>query len=228
MKLVNKTSLAETIDNITDAFFLGNKIPKEERDSAALFIASRQGLLGSYANLFAPTEKDSSEGIKLFTGETVRPSAALRHIIGEESCRALILLKSPLKVVKDTFRTANESMIERMRESIGVQRPIGWYCCGQCTVSFWRNLLVGGLENQEAELAGGLKILKSLRDGKHGWRRMPFYYTLLALNEFENPLVIDELKYAAPRFEDLIGRKPRKDKYSIRRHVLAERVLKRL
>jgi len=228
MKLVNKTSLAETIDNITDAFFFGNKIPKEERDSAALFIASRQGLPGSYAELFAPTEKDQSKGFKLFTGEKVKPSAGLRHILGEESCRALILLKSPLKTARDAFNTANDGMSKRLGKSFGVPRPIGWYCCGQCTVSFWRNLLVGGLVNQDSELAGGLKILKTMRDGQHGWHRFPFYYTLLALNEFENPLVIDELKYAAPQLEDFLNRKPRNDKYSIRRHVLAERILKRL
>jgi len=228
MKFVNKTSLAETIDNITDAFFFGNKIPKEERDSAALFIASRQGLPGSYFELFAPTEKDQSKGFKLFTGEKVKPSAASRHILGEESCRALILLKSPLKTARDAFKTANEGMNKRLGKAFGVPRPIGWYCCGQCTVSFWRNLLVGGLANQDSELAGGLNILKSLRDGKHGWRRFPFFYTLLALNEFENPLVIDELKYAGPRLEDLLSRKPRNDKYSIRKQALSERILKRL
>jgi len=228
MKIVNKISLAETIDNITDAFFFGNKIPKEERDSAALFIASRQGLPGSYAELFAPTEKDQSKGFKLFTGEKVKPSAGLRHILGEESCRALILLKSPLKVVRDAYKTANDSMTKRLGVTYGKPRPIGWYCCGQCTVSFWRNLLVGGLVNQDAELASGLKILKTMRDGQHGWRRFPFFYTLLALNEFENPLVIDELKYAGPRLEDLLSRKPRKDKYSMRRFELAERILRKV
>ena len=116
MKLVNSGSLAKTIDNISNAVFINEKIKKEDRKKAAVWIASRQGLKRSYAGMFAPTEKDF-QGIKFFTGENIKSGAAIAHILGEESLRALKILGLPNKTVKTAYVTANQNMTERILAS---------------------------------------------------------------------------------------------------------------
>ena len=58
MNLVRKESLALTLDGLNEAFFTDSDISNEEGLEAATFIASRHGLPGSYANMFAPFKKD--------------------------------------------------------------------------------------------------------------------------------------------------------------------------
>ena len=55
-------SLGKTLDAVNEAYFFGRAIPKSERVNVAKWIANRQGLPNSYANMFAPTEKDMKEG----------------------------------------------------------------------------------------------------------------------------------------------------------------------
>ena len=84
-------SLAETLWRLEEAR-LGFR-PKSmiQVEEALEWVVSRQGLEGSYMNLFAGTEKDML-GVQLPTGERIE-SAALRHILGEEALRATILWK---------------------------------------------------------------------------------------------------------------------------------------
>jgi hypothetical protein len=91
----------------------------------------------------------------------------------------------------------------------------------------WRHLAVGGLDNQEARLAEGLKALKSYRKQEGEWRRFPFYYTLLALSEIDSPLAVEEMRYAAGRCERYLKRSSGNDIYTKRRRTLSERVLER-
>ena len=86
---------------------------------------------------------------------------------------------------------------------------------------------MGGLDEPEQRLKAGLKMLKSYRDGKGKWRRFPFYYTLLALNEMEFPASIKEMRYAAPVLERVLRRSRKGDKISARRRLLAERILEK-
>ena len=74
-------------------------------------------------------------------------------------------------------------------------------------------------------LAGGIRQLKKHRDNKGRWRRFPFHYTLLALNEMDFPAAIREMKYAAPSVERIAKRNPGKDIYAKRRQIVAERIL---
>ncbi len=111
MVTVNTESLAETLDGVNDAFFYGQVLTKSERKDVARWIAEMQGKSGSYAGMFAPTSSDRSNGIKVFTGETVRSSAVIGHILGEESCRALILLGITDAAVKDALDRATLGML---------------------------------------------------------------------------------------------------------------------
>jgi len=225
VKLVNHSSLASTIDAINDVFFRKQSLSKSSAATVAKWIASRQGLPGSYANMFAPTKKDFQNGLVLFTGEKVSTRAGTSHILGQESCRALILLGVKSADVKSALQKASTGFIERMKKYI--ERDKGTYCSATCSCAFWRHLAAGGLVNNERILTAGIKTLKSLRDGKGRWKRYPFYYTLLVLSEIELPAAHKEMQYAAPACERLLKRKTGTDKINKRRHILAQRILEK-
>jgi hypothetical protein len=70
--------------------------------------------------------------------------------------------------------------------------------------------------------------LRSVRDEEHGWRKFPFWYTVLALSEMDSREAKAELKHAAPALERAAGRAMPSTVYSQRRRALAVRVLKSL
>ncbi len=220
-------TLAEPLDSVNEAHFYGRTLPKAQREQTAKWIASRQGLPGSYANMFAPTEKDLEEGIRLFTGEKVRSGAAARHILGEEACRALILLNTKTAGVQRALARASEGIMKRIEHADTKGRTLGTYCCGTCTLSYWRHLTVGGLKNTERELRTGVKYLRSHRDGTGRWKRFPFYYTLLALNEMDLQEATMEMRYASPMCEGYLERSQKPGKFVERRRHLSERVLEK-
>jgi hypothetical protein len=223
MKLVRANSLSDTLDNINEAFFYNQTLSKSEREEAAKWLASRQGKQGSYASMFAPTERDFARNAKLFTGEKVSSRAAIGHILGEEACRALIILKSKDTEVQDALKRASDGMMKALN-SAGTETR-GFYCCGICSASLLRHLAVGGLDHSEKRLVNGIKILKSYRKGNGEWGRFPFYYTLLALSEIDLKPAITEMQYAAPICERYLTRTKNNNKYSVRKYNLCERVL---
>lgn len=225
MSFVKKESLAFTLDAVNDAFFEGRIISGEDKLEVARFVASRHGLYGSYANMFAPTEKDLDAGIKVFTGERVRSGAATSHILGEEASRILNILKVSDKEVRKALDEATAGIQARFDEET---HKSGFYCCGFCTSSLWRNAAAGTLKEGEKLLERGVKTLKMLRLGDGKWRRFPLYYTVLALSEIDIPQALAEIKYTAPLLERALRRKSSSDKYAIRRRMLAERVLAKI
>jgi len=232
MGLVDAGSLAATVDAVSEALFLGRKLTKAQRQEAAAWIAGRQGLPGSYAGMFAPTAADRAGGLRLFTGESVRSGGGAAHVLGEEACRALILLGVPLAGVRDALGRATEGMLERLRKAElrerNCGRPwLGQYCCGACSVGLWRHLAVGGLEDGERHLAAGMKALEAHRLGNGRWRRYPFHYTLLVLSEIDARGALAEMRHAAPVLERALRRPPRDDPHDARRRAVAERVLAR-
>ena len=232
MGLADSGSLAATVDAASDALFFGRDVTKAERTAAATWIAGRQGLPGSYAGMFAPTGADRAEGIRLFTGESIRSGGGAAHVVGEEACRALILLDVPLASVRAALGRATEGMVERLRKAERRERNcgrpwLGQYCCGRRSVGLWRHLAVGGLGDADRHLAAGMKALKAHRLGNGRWRRFPFHYTVLLLSETGVRGALDERRYAAPAVERLLRRKPRDDPYDARRRAVAERVLAR-
>lgn len=110
MKLLHPQSLSETLHATAEALFFGKTVRREEVDRVAEWIAGRQGLPGSYSGMFAPTETDYADGIRLFTGERISSGAATGHILGEEACRTLLLLKVKNSDVIQALERANRSM----------------------------------------------------------------------------------------------------------------------
>jgi hypothetical protein len=223
MKILNTNSLALTLDALNEAFFYGHPINKAERTDIARWIASRQGLPKSYSGMFAPTDHDFKGVVKVFTGEAINSNVGVSHILGEEACRALLMLDVKDTKVRDSLKRASDGLLERLNTP---ENTCGFYCCGKCSVSMWRQLIVGGLRNQDYELAEGLKILKRLRDGKGKWRRFPFHYTVLALYEMDTPQARQELDYVSG-FIERMAKRPASDKFAIRRKDLAQRILAR-
>ena len=224
MQVLRRDSLAETLDGVNEAFFYGRKLPKAERQRTATWIAARQGLPGSYRQMFAPTDRDMSEGIRLFTGEKNRTRAGSSHMLGQEACRALILLKAPGAEIRKALKQASQwqQWLAGSRDARS-----GTYCCGKCSVALWRHLAVGGFGELDADkwFRAGMTTLKASRLGDGRWRRFPFYYTLLALSEIDLPAARKERQYAAPVCEAMLKRKPTDDHIDLRRRHLAERVL---
>jgi hypothetical protein len=233
MCYVHPQSLADTLNAVNDALFFQRPIPAAEKKHIAHWIAGRQGLPHSYAGMIGITERDRRDGGVLFTGERVK-CAACRHILGEESCRTLRLLNVADKPVRAALDRASESFLRLLHDyergpDYRLGERLGTFCCGKCSVAYWRHLLAGGLDRQEARLAAGVRSLKAFRKGDGHWRVFPYHYTLLALVEMDSPEARAELKYAAPRCERAAKatRRPG-DAYAVRRAEVARRVLERV
>jgi hypothetical protein len=227
--LINQTSLSMTVDAVNGAQFDGRTLATADRGTVARWIAARQGLPGAYGGTFAGFPAERSKGIVLFTGERIA-SASARHILGEEACRVLRLLRVRDRSITRALEAAEDGLmgcLARAAEDPRRQNP-GLFCCGTCSVGLWRNLLAGGLDRQEERLQRGARHLRSVRDGEHGWRRFPFWYTVLALSEMGGSDARAELKYAAPALEAAAGRAVPSTVHARRRHELAARALNRL
>jgi len=79
-------------------------------------------------------------------------------------------------------------------------------------------------------MVSGMRILHSYRihngNGNSQWRTFPFYYTVLALSEFDIPEVIAELRYVGPALEKVAAGRNSGKEHSLRRKTLAERILR--
>lgn len=224
--LVNPTSLWRTLDMLSDAFHNGRLLSYLQRAEAAHWIAKRHGQAGAYANMFAPTALDRRHGVRVYTGEKISSKAGTAHVLGEEACRALILLEISEPTVLSALEEAEAGIRERV-EASEKRSPnsMGWYCCGTCSVAFWRHLIVGGVNWSERRLLAGQQRLKEHRAGKGKWKRVPYWYALLALSEMDGPAAREECRYAAPGLERYLKRKMKADVNNTRRRAVAERVL---
>jgi hypothetical protein len=223
MKIVNNNSLSQTLDVLNEIFFYEKSLLKTDKEQVAKWIAGRQGKKGSYASMFAPTERDFINSVKLFTGEKVSSYAAIGHILGEEASRALVILKSKDTEVRNALKYATAGMLKALNSAGKEAR--GFYCCGICTSSLLRHLAVGGLDKSEKRLLNGIEILKSYRKGNGEWGRFPFYYTLLVLSEIKLKPATEEMRYTAPVCERYLKRAKSSNKYAVRHRDLCERIL---
>jgi hypothetical protein len=225
VKLIDHNSLASTLDSVNEAFFYNRPLSKSDRVQVAKWIASRQGMPGSYADMFAPTKADFQKGLTLFTGEKISTRVGLSHILGQESCRALLRLNVVSADVQSALKRATAGFLPMMKHHL--ISDTGIYCCAACSCAFWKHLAAGGLQNGKRTLTAAMRTLESSRDGKGRWKRFPFYYTLLALIEMDFPAARNEMRYAARACERVLKRQLKKDKISQRRHLLAERILEK-
>lgn len=232
MTLVNPSSLSATLDAVNAALFWGQPIDEAERVETAEWIALRQRQPGGYHHgaFPAPLEADFGGRAHLFTGEVLDTWAGTAHALGEEACRAMLLLRVDTPYVQAALTRASDAMADVLglvlAEGWFEKRP-GEFCCAKCSVAVWRHMAAGGLREIDPQrwLEGGLRSLQALREGGGRWRRYPFYYTLLALTEMDLPGARDELRYAAPACEHVAKRDASEDEYAVRRRDLAVRAL---
>jgi hypothetical protein len=175
-------------------------------------------------------DNECNAELRVFTGEPIKSAASASHILGEEACRALILLDVSDKYVVSALEKATQGMMSRLLLPSGEPNPdtFGMYCCAMCSCAYWRHLAVGGLWDSKKRLAAGMEALKEHRTGNGQWRRFPFHYTLLALSEIKLPSALEEMRYAAPALQRYLKRAPKDDVYEQRRRVLARRILQKV
>jgi hypothetical protein len=213
-------SLAETLWRLEEARkgFRPKSVTQVEQ--ALQWVLSRQGLEGSYMNLFAATEKDLL-GVQLPTGERIG-SAALRHILGEEALRMAILwnLRSS-GVVKKAVNSFNQ-LLERGKPCA---KSSGFYCCYRCTPAFLRTLTVVKPDNWKGILEKGIQNIKEERTPDCRWHGFPFFYTLWTLSEIDPPSAKAELKHASKAAQRLLERYQEDDRISRFRRLGLEAAL---
>jgi len=223
--LLHPNSLSATLDAVNDAFLANISITIPEKLEIGRWISSRQGLLGSYAGMPAPTNLDVTSPIKRYTGEPLNSGASLSHVLGQEACRVLLKLKLDDIKVNVALRHATEGMLAAItRENDKHPDRAGTYCCGGCTPAYWRHLAAGGLKNAGREIEAGMMVLKSHRSGDGRWTRFPSAWTISALVEIGDP-ALEELKYAAKVLESFEKVKAPKGIYQLRRQAIARRGL---
>lgn len=220
-------TLDAAVDYLNDVQFYGRETARAEVEAAASYIASRQGSERAYAGSFGLTAAERATGIRVFTGEHLT-SASARHVIGEESCRVLRKLTEPEAEVRRALDSASAAMAEYLLPAVDAGEHAGVYCCGKCSVAFWRNIVAGAFDQPERRLSDGVHFLSSHRDGNGGWARFPFHYTLLALSEIDSRAAKAELEYAARAITARLSRAPAKQTYAQRRHDVMRRALESL
>jgi hypothetical protein len=225
MSHVNRNSLGSTLDSVAEALFFKKEIPASQRATAAKWIARRQGLPGSYAGMFAPTD-DDARGIHLFTGEAVGSRVGIAHLLGEEGCRILTALQVKDAPVRAALSRAVQGMANRLEQADRRGSSTGLYCCGTCSAGYWRNLALDLFPRAEERLRLGLAELKQLRRGDGSWRRFPFYYTCLALTEIGPELARNEMQYSVARWRSILPRlSSAAGSVALRRAVVGRRLL---
>jgi hypothetical protein len=223
--LVNPESLAETIISVADAYLHKRTLSDTKKLDAARWIADRQHMDDAYRPyMFAPTFADITNGARTVTGERLTSRAGIRHILGEEACRALILLASDDRCVQDALQSSIANM--KWLHSDGPEASLGWYCCCTCSVSLWRLVAVSNLPNREQHLDIGMERLREHRGDDGRWKSFPFYYTLSALIDIDRKQATDELRHAGYRCErGLVGLHG--GDVAIRRRIIVEKALER-
>jgi hypothetical protein len=171
--------------------------------------------------LFAPTTSDFEQGMRLFTGERL-VCASARHIMGQEAARAAWLLGKDDPMVRDAYHRATVWM----NEEPGFQQS-GTYCCGRCTLAYWRHTWVRDFEYKEMHIAKGLQVMKDSRSGDGEWRKFPFFYGVYALLDLDLEESSAELRYARSAIEKHLKHN-RSSVYSKRRVAIFEKALQKI
>ena len=227
MQYLDKNSLSQTIDNVSEAIFFNLEIDKKEKVQIADFIINQQSKPEAYADTFAPTENDLKQDLLLFTGEKIRSRVGKRHMIGEEASRILRKLDLDNDKVNKALKRADTGLQEKIDLCLSDSRYVyGTYCCKTCSCGMWMNMSSGGTVMDINFLKAGMDYLKTHRDGKGRWKGFPFYYTLYVLNEADKKIAMDELQYAAEHMaKRRLKQKGQENKYELRRQYICERIL---
>jgi hypothetical protein len=216
MTILDTMSLVNTLDHINALLLAGDNLVSETGLEIARWIATRQGERGAYRGMFAPTQLDFEQGIHVFTGEKLVYASA-RHIMGEEAARAVWLLGAHDPLVKAAYERAIAWMHEASYQD-------GTYCCGRCTLAFWRHYWVGAFDDKEDIIMRGLAVLKDHRLGDGKWSRFPFFYTIYTLLGIDLKPAREELIYSLPVMER-VTKRAYTDEFSQRRQMIIQNAL---
>jgi hypothetical protein len=230
MKILNEDSLSQTINQAYHAELFQIKISKEEKEATVSWMLNRAGQPGSYSGLSAPTKSDFKLGATMFTGEKITSGAATAHILGEDALSIISRWKLADKALQRDIASLSSQWSLKMDENERQQgKPMGMFCCGKCSLAYWRGLLAGTMPRAQERLSQGLKLLQADRDGKGRWKRFPFYNTLWVLGEIPDPKAIKELHYAAPSMERFLKRTSSSDQqFDLRNRKIIEGILSQL
>lgn len=224
MSLLNRTSLYKTVDNVNEALFFGKKISKPQAAELVNWISTRYDTENSYNHSYGLTGRDMNSPIHTFTGERLL-CASMRHIMAEESARVVLQLSKITGSKPDSLKKTNEWFYKMLKASEVAGKPLGTFCCAACTIGLWRYLNAGGLPKYQEHISGGIMSLHSNRDEAGKWGRFPFYYTLLALSEIDDPLATKEINYALPACERALKRIKPEGNFPKRKRELLLRIL---
>jgi hypothetical protein len=221
MTILDPNSLVHTLDNVNEKFLLGEVISAEEGLEVSRWIASLQGGKGSYRDMFAPTPQDFEKGIRVFTGEKL-VCASARHIMGQEAARAVWLLGRDDASIREAYDKATHWM-----HTLPEFYQTGLFCCGRCSLSFWRHFSVAGFKNKDSLVSQGIQKMQDYRLGNGKWRIFPFYYAIYTLAGLELDRAFEELKYARTAMERYIH-KSYSDPMGQRKTIIIKKALEKI
>jgi len=185
---------------------------------ALQWVLSRQGLKGSYSNLFMPTSQDLTQGMRLLTGEQIGTDGGAKHILGEEALRTVIVWGLRSSPATTKALRGFDRILERGGKS-------GYYCCHRCTIAFLRTLAAVKPDKGDEILEKGLNRVKEARTSDGRWHGFPFFYMLLTLSEMDTPSARAELRHASKVAEKLLERYSSDDRISRFRRLGLEATL---
>lgn len=225
MKILHPGSLLATVDAFDDAVMRGLQW-EDEAEVLVAWTARRFNQPGAYAGTFALTPADWSRECRTYSGESLTSRVGRAHTAAEDALRMLTLTRARTGVDCDARSRATERLRARIFAPGSTTPADGLYCCGPCSLAFWRALAAGAYGSDRTPLLAALATLAASRDGTGGWGRFPFYYTLLLLAELPPELARAELNYCRPHAVHLLSRPPRiPGRRAERRRALLRRVV---
>ena len=225
MKILHTASLIATVDAF-NAAVIQSRPWQGEAPALVEWMSGRLGQPGAYAGTFALTNSDWHREFRLFTGERISSRVGRAHVIAEEATRVLALIRRSTGLDCEARRLSEARLGARIFDPAQSSvREDGMYCCGTCSVAFWRALAAGAFRLRQVTLRRALATLRASRDAAGGWGRFPFYYTLLLLSEIPVDLSRPELEHCRARVESAVRLLAhRSDRYSVRRRELLRRI----
>ena len=155
-KILVPESLAETLWRLEEVRQGFRRKSAHQLQEALHWVLSRQGLPGSYSNLFLPTSQDLAGGVRLLTGERMLSDVGTRHVLGEEALRTTIVWKLGSS-------SAGVEAVKGFNTLLEAGGKNGWWCCHRCTPAFLRALAVVKPDEGDRILEKGLKRIKKAR-----------------------------------------------------------------
>jgi hypothetical protein len=177
-----------------------------------------------------PQKVISNYGTTMFTGEKITSGAATAHILGEDALSIINRWNLADKALQKDIASLRKQWSLKMDECESqLGRPMGMFCCGKCSLAYWRGLLAGTMPRGQERLSQGLKLLQANRDGRGRWKRFPFYNTLWVLGEMPDPKAKKELHYAVPSMERFLKRTASSEQvFDLRNRKIIESILSQL